>query len=170
MALKNILISLFIFVSFTAAHAERPTSGNPLQYISGLGDLAFSSAGGVFLPLSVVDGLKSGGISPIMQFVLVQHTINSCTKNVTSKAPDIRDPYVVALATFKWGVCFMTSCFKNILLLQMIPLLSNRYGSANDQSAAKNQGKIMAAQFANQPGCGAHGDPGIDPALIAAFQ
>lgn len=171
MALKNILISFLVFFSFTAAQAEnRPTTGNPLQFISGLGDLAFSSAGGVFLPLSVVSGLKQGHISPIMQFVLVQHTINSCTKNVISKTPDIRDPYVVSLATFKWGVCFMTSCFKNILILQMIPLLSSGYGNENDQKQAKIQGLFLANSFKSQPGCGAQGDPGIDPALIQAFQ
>lgn len=170
MATKTFLIGVLALFCFSAYSENRPNSGNPLQFISGLGDLAFSSSGGVFLPLSVVSGMKEGSISPIMQFVLVQHTINSCTKNVISKTPGIRDPYTVAVATFKWGVCFMTSCLKNVMLLQLIPLLSNKYGSDTDQAAAKQQGATIAAAFGQQEGCGAAGDPGLDPALIQAFQ
>ncbi len=167
---KNFLIAMLLFLSLAAQAENRPTSGNPLQFISDLGPPAFSNAGGVFLPLSVVDGLKQGSVSPIMQFVLVQHTINSCTKNVLSKTPGIRDPYTVALATFQWGVCFMTSCLKNVLLLQMIPLLSQNYGDATDQASAKQQGLVMAQAFQRQEGCGAQGDAGIDPAILQAFQ
>jgi len=168
MTSKIFIIGLLLFVG-VSARAERPTAPDPIQWISGLGASAFNDAGGMFLPMSVLDGMRQGSISPIQQFALSQHAINNCTKEALAKKPDIRAPYVVAAATFKWGVCLMSSCLKNILLLQLIPMLSNRY--SNDSGAgAKMQGAALVSAFQQQEGCDGAGNSGLDPALAQMFQ
>ncbi len=169
MAAKIFIMALVMFAGFTA-RAERPTASNPINWISGLGDAAFNDAGGVFLPVSVLQGMRDGQIAPIQQFALVQHTINECTKEAMAKTPDIRAPYVVAAATFKWGVCLMTSCLKNVLLLQLIPLLSNRYGNDSDRQSAQTQGAVLVQAFQQQDGCDGAGNSGIDPLIAQMFQ
>lgn len=169
MTTRFLLIAIALFAGFSA-RAERPDAPNAVQWIGDLGPAAFNDAGGVFLPLSVLEGMRDGSLAPIQQFALVQHTVNSCTKEALSKTPDIRAPYVVAAATFKWGVCLMSSCLKNILLLQLIPLLSNRYGTDSDRQSAKTQGAVLAQAFSQQEGCDGAGNSGIDPALAQMFQ
>ncbi len=157
-------------VGFGTAQAEqRPYAPSASGWISDLGSATFSDAGGMFLPLSVIDGMKSGSLSPIIQFALINHTIDQCTKQAISKTPDVRAPFVVAQATFVWGVCLMQSCLKNILLMQLIPLLSQKYGTQSDQQSAQQQGAVLAQSFQQAPGCNGAGDSGIDPMLAAAF-
>ena len=169
MTSKIFIIGLLLLVGVTARAEDRPVAPDPIGWISNLGPTTFNDAGGMFLPLSVLDGMRQGAIAPIQQFALSQHAINNCTKKALEETPDVRAPFVVATATFKWGVCLMSSCLKNILLLQLIPLMSNKYSSDNG-AGAKMQGQALVSAFQQQEGCDGTGNSGLDPQMAQIFQ
>lgn len=165
------VLSLFISLE---ARAERPGETNPYNYIVNQGQVAFSKGGGAFLPLSVLSGLKSGQISPVMQFVLVNQVMNQCIKKVLQEVPYRRDPFVIANKKFTRGFCKIRKCFDEGMLLQILPQMSSNasYGGsadAQDRSGAQMMGFVLAQAFKKEDGCEQGSDNGLDPSLIAAF-
>ncbi len=169
---KRKAIAFLILLSpFISLEAWGETSAN--DWIARLGNITFSTAGGVFLPSSVLQGLSQGKVSPIMQFVVANHTMNACIENVAKYAPDRKDPFVVATAKFNSGVCRIKKCFQTQMLLLLLPALSDvpKYGgSTNGQSKSGNSalGVALAQGFQKDELCDKSGQ-GIDPALIGLF-
>ena len=158
------------------AHAEsRPGDVNPQQYIGSLGQLTFSQGGGAFLPGSVLQSMRSGQISPIMQFVLLTNMMNQSVKKSLSLVPDIRHPYVVAKAKFDYGICVIKKAFEEGMVIAMLPKLSNNrdYGGYNDpaeQQANQQQALAMAQAFQKDASCSDGADSGFDPMILSLIQ
>jgi len=156
-----------------SAAAERPDADNIYQYIAGLGPITFNKAGGAFLPLAVLNGLKQGKVSPIMLFVLSNNMMNKCVEDVVKAVPDIRDPYTVAKAKFEYGVCRIKKCFQQGTLVLLLPQLSSneRAGGSSDEqdrSSAQQTGVMLAQAFKKDPGCDGASD-GMDPMLLSVL-
>ncbi len=152
----------------TPAQAERPSAGNPFQYIAGLGPIVFNRGGGAFLPLSVLQSLAQNSVSPIQQFVLVNNLMTKCTKDVIEKnTPNIRDPYVVAKAKFEYGLCRIKKCFQQGMLILVLPELQSSSSNNQDGSGGSSTGAILAQAFQKDGGCDGKGGDGLDPAVLA---
>lgn len=165
------ILSLFIS---TSARAERPGDTNPYSYIVNQGQIAFSQGGGAFLPISVLQGLQQGSLSPVMQFVLVNQVMNQCITKVLQQVPYRRDGFVIANKKFTQGFCKIRKCFDEAMLLEILPQMSqnaNFGGSpdAQNRASAQQMGLVLAQSFQKDTGCTAGADNGLDPSLLAAF-
>lgn len=149
------------FLLAAPAKAERPTTNDIYSYLAQAGQITFNKAGGAFLPIAVLRGMKNGQISPILQFVLVNNLMTQCIKSVLEAPPGIREPYVVAKAKFDYGLCRLTQCFKQGMLIMVLPALSGKSGTGG-----KGVAQALATGFKQQEGCDGSGDSGMDPMLF----
>lgn len=172
---KSIFIAglFFVFVAKNAV-AERPTDSNAYSYLVNAGQVAFSKGGGAFLPMSVLQSLQGGSLSPVMQFVVVNQVMNQCIQKVLKEVPFRREPYIVANKKFARGYCKIRKCFNEGILLQILPQMSSNpsYGGsedAQDRAGAQAMGLALAQAFNKEASCESGADNGMDPSLIAAF-
>lgn len=150
-------------------------------WISQLGQVGFQPSGAAMLPPAVISSMREGDISPIMQFVLASHMMNSCVKDVTKPGayPKRRDPYVVAKAKFDYGICRIKKCFQQAMLMLILPQMSSneRNGGSSDpgtQDSSQNLGMVMAQAFQKDKGCtggsGSGSSSGISSGITGAMK
>ncbi len=169
---RQIFFFLALLTSFV--HAETRPGGDITSYLQNLGPITFSQGGGAFLPMSVLSGMSSGKVSPIVQFYITNDMINKCAKDVLANgAPGQLEPYVSAHAKWEKAQCKMTKCYNQAYLTSLLPQMSSNtaYGGSADAGAResnKNLGLVLAQAFQKQDKC-VDGDEGLDPQLIAFF-
>lgn len=132
-------------------------------WIMNMGRITFNSGGGAFLPTGVLNAMRYGQISPIMQFVTMNHLLNQCIANSLRPqiVPRLRDPYLVAQKKFQYGLCMVKKCWQNGMLVSLLPTLSR--GGAEDNSQLAS---LLAASFQKDPACDGSGGGGLDPNLL----
>lgn len=149
--------------------ARASDTAEAYQWITGMGSVQFSQPGGVFLPTSVLRSMRDGQISPIMQFVLMNHTMNQCISRVLKDpyAPLIRDPYLVAKQKFDYGICYIKKCWQSNMLISLLPMLSSGY----DQEYGQQQmGVLLAQAFQKDESCdGTSGNNSIDANIMTLY-
>ena len=160
--LKMVLLIAALMVMLSAG----PAQAEQMQ----IGDLAgtvFSQGGGAFLPPQVLLGLRNGQVSPIMQFVTMNQMLNQCVAETLSPriAPNLRDPYLVAKKKFECGLCRIKKCWQNGMLIQMLPLLAEESGDA-EQAGNEQLAALLATAFQKDAACDGSGGGGFDPNLI----
>ncbi len=132
------------------------------SWLMNMGKITFRSGGGAFLPSGVLQTMRYGNISPIMQFVMMNHTMNECIEAILKPPflPLERDPYLVAKKKFDYGVCRIKKCWQNGMLIQMLPLLKGGLGGSNDIAM------VLAQAFQQDESCDGSEGGGFDPMLI----
>ncbi len=171
--IKAILLSGFLLSLFLSSPAR---AENSLQYIQSLQPIPFSQGGAALIPGQVLSSLTSGAISPVAQYVLVNHLMSSAIKEAIKKAPGSRLPYVQAKTLFEKGICSLTKTFQTGLVVALMPQMSSirQNGGSNDpgvRQAKQAQALAMAQAFAGAEGCdGNSNDSGFDTAIIAILQ
>lgn len=131
------------------------------QWLMHLGPINFSQGGGAFLPTGILSAMRNGQMSPIMQFVTMNHTMNKCIESVLKKPypPLERDPYLVAKKKFDYAICRIKKCWQNAMLISMLPLMSGGGGDAA-------MGPLLAQAFQKDKACDGSGGGGIDPNIL----
>jgi hypothetical protein len=176
-AWKFLITALFgvcLFIGGQAkAETARPADSGLLNYLQGLGPINFSQGGGAFLPLQVLTAMKEGDVSPLMQFVLVNHLMNSAVKEAQKLVPGRRDPFTVASAKFQLGLCKIQKAFQQGMLMALLPALSDKdeYGGSSDpgvRAGSSQQGLMLSQAFQKNENC-AGDDNGFDPMMLAMF-
>ncbi len=152
------------------AHAERPSLNgmSPDQYIMQLGSPAFTQGGGMFLPEELLNSLRGGDTSMIMQYVLINNLMNKCAADVKRYTPKQSDPFTVAQSKFKYAQCRLQSCQAQGMLVLALPLLSDvasAGGSAEEASGNRAYAQALAQGLSGQQSCGGSGSA-VDPALV----
>lgn len=170
------LIFLFFGALSALSRAERPTASTAQNFILQGQSPGFSPSGAAYLPSTVLQAMKAGQLSPVMQFALVNQMMNKCIADVVQKYPARRDSYVTAKQKFDDGQCRIEKCYQQGVLLMMLPQLSTVSGAGGAADAQLRQAAAASAlQFANafkrSKACGASGgaDGGIDPAYFTLF-
>lgn len=158
----TLFLALAAFSSITAL-AERPTTTSPYSYIAQLGRVGFGRGGAAYLPTAVIKQQISPGISPVMQFILVNHLMNQCVESARSMAPGKLESYGSAKSKFTYGVCRLQHCFEQGLLLTALA----RGGDSQDKAGQQQKAAILASAFQSQGGCDGSSS-GIDSALVQA--
>jgi len=169
--MRHILAILLLAFSLTVT-ARAEDAGQAYSYIANLGQMSFSQGGAVSIPGYVLGSMRSGQVSPLMQFVLVNSMMNKCIKDTYNFYPRRRDPFQLANAKFAYGVCKIQKCYQQGMLLLLLPKLSGRsqYGGADGQSSGQQTGALLAQAFAGGAKCGgSSNDSGISAALLQAF-
>ena len=155
----------------------RPQSSDPASFISQLGPVLFSQGGGALLPLSVLSGVRNGRIPPMMQFVLMNHMMNSCVKDVIKHHPQRRDPYVRAKAVFDEGLCRIKKCYQQAMVMGLLSGASDNPGNGGSANPARRQANqqqalLMLTAFQKDEGCsgGNEDGGGFDPMMLMLLQ
>lgn len=161
--------ALLLFTAFVApkeAHAERPSTNNPYQYIAQMGQMGFTQGGAVLLPESLLMDMGQGEIAPIMQHALARNILLQCAEDAKKYRPHELEPFQIAQSKYRYGKCKMLACKNNAMLVLALPLLSDNEAAGGSDSGVNDQMATALAQgFQQEPSCAGTG-PSIDPALI----
>lgn len=157
----------FLFLASTPALGE---TAQAYQWIAQLGKLSFNKGGAANIPGFVVGAMRSGDISPVMQFVMVNSLMNKCIKDTYAGYPRRRDPFKLASAKFSNGLCRINKCFQQGMLILLLPQLSGkqRYGGEAGKQSGGEMGKLLAQSFQKNGACPG-GDQAMSQALLQAF-
>lgn len=160
--MKKNIATLLIISSLTISFHAKCEEADFYIWLMRMSNITFSTGGGAFLPIGVLRAMQYGNISPIMQFVMMNHTMNECIKAIL-KAPFLplqRDPYLVAKKKFDYGVCRIKKCWQNGMLIQMLPLMKSDFGGSSQM------GMLLAQAFQRDEACDGGEGGGFDPILI----
>lgn len=161
--MKKNITTLLIIASLTISFHAKCDDANFYEWLMRMSRITFSAGGGAFLPIDVLHAMRYGDISPIMQFVLMNHIMNECIEAIL-KAPFLplqRDPYLVAKKKFDYGLCRIKKCWQNAMLIQMLPLMRSGSGA---QIAV-----VLANAFLEDEACDGGKGGGFDPNLIRYY-
>jgi hypothetical protein len=170
-ALCAFVFAITLFIGGQAKAESRPTASNPLGYIGSLGAMTFGQSGGAFLPMSVIGAMKDGKISPVMQFVAMNHMMDGCIVDTVKRGkPGQREPYVVANAKFVYGICKIKKCFNQAMLVSLLSAQSENESAGADEGN-EAFGLAFAQATQKDPSCDGQDDEngGMDPMLLMAF-
>lgn len=177
-SLRGISVSALALISlatpqgmFAETPSSAPVPSSVQQYIRTLPDLQQSAGGALIVPPAVLGSARDGQLSSIMQLVIKAHLLSQCTKRVVAAAPARRDPYVKAKAAYDRGLCQISQCFQQTMLidyLMQMGQMNQLYDTAvaqQSRQAAQQQASQLIAKIKAQT-CGGSGST-IDPNLIA---
>lgn len=169
MLLGGFLLSLFIS---GPARAENTT-----YWIASLGSIGFTQGGTAQLPDYVLQSLKQGSVSPVMQYVLLNNTMNQAIEQSLSQTPDARLPYTAALEKYNWGLCNLNKAFQTSMVLSLLPQTSSvsYNGGSSDagvRAARQQQALMMAQALSDTKGCDSanSNDSGFDVAILRLIE
>lgn len=165
------VLSLFFAAPSFAEVQQRPSTDDIYSYIANVGTIVFTQGGGAFLPPQVLQGMRNGWVSPILQFVLVNNLMTQCVNSVLETQLTARTPFVIADAVFKRGHCQLNRCFRQGMLIQMLPQLSNVVSAGGSSDAQRREGSqqaatLLAQNLAQDPSCDG-AQQGFDPLLLS---
>lgn len=134
--IKVMLLGGFLLSLFVSGPARAQTVND---WIASLGSIGFTQGGAAQIPTGVLQSLQNGSVSPVMQYVLLNSTLNQAIQQSLSQTPDARLPYTAALEKYNWGICNIQKSFQTNMLLVMLPKSSQvtqNGGSSSDQVRA----------------------------------
>jgi hypothetical protein len=157
------LVAMALFAS-RPARAEQNSAG-VYDWIMNLGQVTFNAGGGAFLPTGVLNSMRYGQISPIMQFVTANHIMNSAIANALRPqlVPLQRDPFLVAQKKFTYGLCMIKKGWQNAVAFVTLSTIqqNNSFGGGDQQIA-----QVLISSFQKDPACDGTGGGGLDPNLL----
>lgn len=151
------------FLSATVAIATgRPANQELYSWLSGLGPASVTEGGTLLLPQNVLASQAQGQIPGVLQFVMQNHLMNKCIRQAIDEAPSRRTPFVGSMAAFNKGLCILSKCFQQEILMMVLPQL----GAGLNDPATKDTALSMISAFGQGESCDGTNDRGIDPLLI----
>lgn len=160
---------LFFIMSLLIFAAKLRAEANPTSYIANLGQVPVNNTGAAFIPPPVMGAMTDGKISPIMQFVLINHVLDSCIKATLQNPPGRRTPYVAAKKQYDEGICKIQKCFQQGMVLGLIGQTSDKPKNGGSADPAERQSSanlgLMFAMTSQKEDCGGSG-AGMDPNMI----
>jgi len=162
-------LAAFGMVAF-ALFASRPAlaeqnSAGVYDWIMNTGQITFNSGGGAFLPTGVLNAMRYGQISPIMQFVTANHIMNSAIANALRPqlVPRQRDPFLVSQKKFTYGLCMIKKGWQNAVSFLTLSAIqaNNSFGGGQQQIA-----QVLIASFQKDPACDGSQGGGLDPNIL----
>ncbi len=170
---KVLLLGAFLIALFLS-NPVKAESVNSLIYSAN--NIQSNAEGAQFLPVSVLQSMTSGQVSPVGQFVVLRNLMIQAVRKSTQEGPGDRTPYAIAKEKFDWGLCNVTKAFQNALVVSLLPQMSaiRQNGGSNDpgvRQAKQQQALAMAQAFAGVEGCDHDGnDTGFDSNILNAIQ
>lgn len=152
------------FLVGTASFATNPRPANQdvLNWLTTLGGVNVTDGGTLLLPQNVLSSQFQGKIPPILQFAMQNHLMNRCTEKAISLAPNRRTPFIPSFGAFDAGLCILSKCFQQEMLMMVLPQLSAGLGNASGKDVVTS----MLSAFTQSDSCNDSQDKGIDPLLI----
>ncbi len=158
------LVALAVFAA-RPARAEPGNTGDVYSWIMNMGQVTFNAGGGAFLPTGVLNSMRYGQISPMMQFVTANHIMNAAIANtLTPKMiPLQRDPFLVAQKKFTYGLCMIKKGWQNAVSFLTLSAIqkNSSFGGGQQQIA-----QVLIQSFQKDPACDGTSGGGLDPNLL----
>jgi hypothetical protein len=166
---KWILLGLVAIALLAAKPARGEGGGNTAgvyDWIMNMGQVTFNNGGGAFLPTGVLNSMRYGQISPIMQFVTANHIMNSAIANALKPqlVPKQRDPFLVAQKKFTYGLCMIKKGWQSAVSFLTLSAIhqNSSFGGGQEQIA-----QVLIQSFQKDPACDGSGGGGLDPNILA---
>ncbi len=157
------MVALALLASRPAV-AEQQQAG-VYDWIMNTGQITFNGGGGAFLPTGVLNAMRYGQISPIMQFVTANHIMNSSIANALRPelVPKQRDPFLVSQKKFTYGLCMIKKGWQNAVSFLTLSAIqaNNTMGGGQAQIA-----QVLISSFQKDPACDGSQGGGLDPNIL----
>lgn len=160
--MKKLLIALL----FTL-HLNQTDAADVYGYVADPGTIPVTAGGAIILPTGVYQAVGAGALNPLLQLSLQQYMMDQCVQKVLSATPSQKDSYTTAKAKFDQGVCQLSKCFQQMMVLDYLAQSSSK-SSANggstdpQEQASAKQISAMLYESTSKSTCSS-GSSSVDP-------
>jgi len=155
---------VFLGVIFFCSEVIAENSQTPQAFIAKLGTIQFSAGSAGTVPIPVLEALRAGKLSPVMQFLFLNHFLSACIRDIRSDRPNQRDSFVKAKHLYDDAFCRLNKCFMQGLVLSHFPELSGE-----DRDQAREQVLLLLSAISQSGKCEAdkkNPQNTVDPNLL----